>query len=203
MDGTRDESQQGRGQTKAETRARLLEAARDVFVATGYRGATLDAIAGRAGFTKGALYWHFPNKQALFLALVSDSIDANFARIEALLEKHGDDPDVLRTAVGAYVDAIDEGEALPIFGVELEIEARGDDSFRALHRRLIEQHEATIAKFLDHYFRATNVAPPMPLDQLTATLVALFKGFALSRHNRQDMPVGSASAVRLFLGLPT
>ncbi len=197
------ESRPGRGESKAETRTRLLESAREVFLATGYRGATLDAIAAHAGYTKGALYWHFHNKQALFLALVADAIAANFARIEGLLEKHGDDPDMLRAAIGAYVDAIDEGEALPIFGVELEIEARGNASFRALHRDLIEQHEATIAKFLDHYFKATNLSPPMPVDQLTATLVALFKGFALSRHNRGDMPVGSASAVRLFLGLPT
>lgn len=203
MNDTGESNRPGRGQSKAETRARLLEAAREEFLATGYRGATLDAIAARAGFTKGALYWHFPNKQALFLALVADSIAANFARIEALLARHGDDPDALRAAVGDYVDAIDESESLPIFGVELEIEARGDPSFRSQHRNLIDQHEATIAKFLDHYFQATGTRPPMPLDQLTATLIALFKGFALSRHNRSDMPVGSASAVRLLLGLPT
>ena len=83
----------------------------------------------------------------------------------------------------------------------LEIEARGDDSFRTLHRGLIERHEATISKVLDHYFAAMGTKPPMPLPQLTATLVALFKGFALSRHNRSDMPVSSASAVRLLLGL--
>ena len=200
-DGGEDRS--GRHESKTETRSRLLVAAREIFLESGYRGATLDAIAARAGFTKGALYWHFPNKQSLFLALVADSIDANFGRIEAILEKHGDDPEVLRAAVGAYVDAIDEGESLPVFGVELEIEARADDSFRVLHRRMIDEHEAAIAKFLDHYFRATKIRPPMPLDQLTATLMALFKGFALTRHNRRDMPVGAASAVRLFLGLPT
>lgn len=193
----------GRGQSKAETRARLLEAASEEFLATGYRGATLDAIAARAGFTKGALYWHFPNKQALFLALVADSIAANFERLENILDSNRDDPEALRGAVGTYVDAIDEVESLPIFGVELEIEARGDPSFRTLHQGLIEQHEATITKVLDHYFTATGTKPPMPLDQLTATLVALFKGFALSRHNRSDMPVGSSSAVRLLLGLPT
>ena len=191
----------GRGQSKAETRARLLEAARDEFLATGYRGATLDAIAARVGFTKGALYWHFPNKQALFLALVADSITANFERLEGILAAHRHDPEGLRAAVGTYIDAIDEAESLPILGVELEIEARGDASFRTLHRSLIEQHEATISKVLDHYFAATGTKPPMPLHQLTATLVALFKGFALSRHNRSDMPVSSASVVRLLLGL--
>ena len=202
MNDMRQPARQDRGQSKAQTRARLLEAAREEFLATGYRGATLDAIAARAGFTKGALYWHFPNKQTLFLALVGDSIAANFARIEALLAQHRDDPNALQTAVGAYVDSIDEGESLPIFGVELEIEARGDPSFRAEHRNLIEQHEASITRFLDHYFKATGIKPAMPVNHLTATLVALLKGFALSRHNRSDMPVSSAGAVRLLLGLP-
>jgi AcrR family transcriptional regulator len=199
-DGGQD--RHGRGESKAATRARLIEAGREIFVESGYRGATLDAIAARAGFTKGALYWHFPNKQALFLALVADSIAANFARIEAIFDKHGDDPDVLRSAVAAYIDALDEGESLPFLGVELEIEARANESLRAVHREMITKHETAITRFLDHYFRATGMRPPMPLDQLTATLMALFKGFALRRHNRPDMPVGSARAVRLFLGLP-
>lgn len=202
MDEMGETERRDRVQSTAETRARLLDAAREEFLATGYRGATLDAIAARAGFTKGALYWHFPNKQALFLALVADSIAANFARIEDLLARHGDDPAALGDALGAYVDDFDEDQSLPVLGVEMEIESRGDPSFRAQHRDLIEQHESAIASFLDHYFKATGTRPVMPIDQLTATLIALFKGFALSRHNRSDMPVGSSSAVRLLLGLP-
>lgn len=191
-----------RAQSKALTRARLLEAARDVFVTTGYRGATLDSIAARAGFTKGAVYWHFPNKQALFLALVADSITTYFAVIERMLKDHGDDPEALRTALGDYADKIDDRETLPIFGVDLEIEARSDSSFRALHQSLIDKHEAGLARFLDRYFTAVREQPPMPLDQLAATLIALFKGFALSRQNREHMPVTSARTVRLLLGLP-
>lgn len=191
-----------RAQTKALTRAKLLEAARDVFITTGYRGATLDSIAARAGFTKGAVYWHFPNKQALFLALVADSIRVNFALIERMLKEHGDDPVALRSALSAYADTIDERETLPIFGVDLEIEARGDSSFRALHQSLIDQHEAGLAKFLAEYFAAVGEQPAMPLNQLASTLITLFKGFALSRQNRDDMPVTSAKAVRILLGLP-
>lgn len=191
-----------RAQAKALTRAKLLEAAQDVIVTIGYRGATLDSIAARAGFTKGAVYWHFPNKQALFLALVADSIAANFAVIERMFKDHSDDPDVLRAALGAYIDRIDEHETLPVFGVDLEIEARSNPSFRTLHQNMIDKHEAGLAQFLNHYFATVKAQPPMPLDQLSATLIALLKGFALSRQNRDDMPVTSAAAVRILLGLP-
>lgn len=51
-------------------RDRLLAAATAVFAARGFKGATLDDIAARAGVTKGGLYLHFPGKEALFFAVV-------------------------------------------------------------------------------------------------------------------------------------
>jgi AcrR family transcriptional regulator len=52
-----------------ETRARLLNAAEEVFVRDGYEGAQLAEIASAAGRTKGAVYAHFKSKEDLFLAL--------------------------------------------------------------------------------------------------------------------------------------
>ena len=190
-----------RGESQALTRAKLLDAAREVFLTTGYRGATLDSIAARAGFTKGAVYWHFPNKPALFLALVAESIAATAVVLERMLSEHGHDPTAMRAAIGAFADGIDERETLPIFGVELEIESRTDPAFRALHQELIDKHEAALAIFLGRYFEAVGEAPPMPLPELATTLTSLFKGFALTRQNRPDMPVSSARTMRILLGL--
>jgi AcrR family transcriptional regulator len=53
------------------TRSLLLDAAEDVFAEKGFTPATLDDIAGVAGYTKGAIYKHFATKEDLFLA-VSD-----------------------------------------------------------------------------------------------------------------------------------
>jgi AcrR family transcriptional regulator len=52
-----------------ETRARLLNAAEQVFVRDGYDAAQLDEIAARADRSKGAVYTHFKSKEDLFLAL--------------------------------------------------------------------------------------------------------------------------------------
>src|SRR6059036_2144531 len=53
----------------AETKALLLEAGLSVFSEHGIEFATLDDIARTAGFTKGAIYRHFPSKGAFLLAL--------------------------------------------------------------------------------------------------------------------------------------
>jgi AcrR family transcriptional regulator len=56
------------GVTAAETRARLLRAAADVFAQRGYDGARVAEIAALAGVSNGALYAHFPSKAELLVA---------------------------------------------------------------------------------------------------------------------------------------
>src|SRR5579863_10330902 len=51
----------------------LIDAAMDLFASYGYRGTSLARIARAAGVTKGALYWHFYDKEDFFLA-VSDRV---------------------------------------------------------------------------------------------------------------------------------
>lgn len=58
-------------QTKSLTRQRrILDAALDVFSRRGYKDTAVDEIALAAETSKGGVYFHFPNKQAIFLALV-------------------------------------------------------------------------------------------------------------------------------------
>src|SRR5258708_18369033 len=56
--------------TRVGTRGRILEAALEVFARKGYHGAS--DIVRASGTSKGAVYHHFPNKEAVFLALVDD-----------------------------------------------------------------------------------------------------------------------------------
>nr|WP_052477647.1 TetR/AcrR family transcriptional regulator [Kibdelosporangium sp. MJ126-NF4]CEL13086.1 Transcriptional regulator, TetR family [Kibdelosporangium sp. MJ126-NF4]CTQ98773.1 Transcriptional regulator, TetR family [Kibdelosporangium sp. MJ126-NF4] len=63
------------GSTAAKTRQRVLEAALDLFAHDGYAGTSLRDIAERLEITKAALYYHFPSKDQLLLALVTPFID--------------------------------------------------------------------------------------------------------------------------------
>ena len=58
------------------TRERILKAGFDCFYNNGYEQTSLAAIAQAAGVTRGAIYWHFEDKKALFRAVV----DYNLAR---------------------------------------------------------------------------------------------------------------------------
>ena len=62
------------------TRAALLTAARDLFAADGYAATSTEAILAATGVTRGALYHHFADKQALFAA-VCESLHAQAERV--------------------------------------------------------------------------------------------------------------------------
>jgi len=69
-----------REQSKANTRERLLDAARRVFASSGFHGASVEEIASAAGFSTGALY-SFDGKEDLFLALMEREIEEHAREI--------------------------------------------------------------------------------------------------------------------------
>jgi TetR/AcrR family fatty acid metabolism transcriptional regulator len=75
---------------KYATRDRILQAALQVFAEKGYHRAAVDDVVRLSGTSKGAVYHHFPNKEALFLALV-DELSARLASAltSAIDSSHG------------------------------------------------------------------------------------------------------------------
>ena len=71
--GSRHEAASARGE---RSREELTKIAIDCFAKYGYRGTSVDRIARAAGVTKGALYYHFRDKEALLAAAVADRIGA-------------------------------------------------------------------------------------------------------------------------------
>lgn len=72
------------------TRTALLDAAEHVFLQRGVSRTSLADIAQAAGVTRGALYWHFKDKAALFNAMLDRVALPLSAELEALLAREGD-----------------------------------------------------------------------------------------------------------------
>src|SRR5579862_6763029 len=60
-------------------REAIIEAARSVFAEKGFFGATTRELAGEAGVSEALLFKHFPNKQALYAAMLDDCLRSEFA----------------------------------------------------------------------------------------------------------------------------
>lgn len=68
-----------------KTREAIIDAAIDLFAGKGVSSTTLANIASKAGVTRGAVYWHFSNKDALIDAL-RDMVLEPFKKLEAMLD---------------------------------------------------------------------------------------------------------------------
>ena len=68
------------------TRGRILDAALNIFSRKGYYDTRLDEIVDESSTSKGAIYFHFPNKERLFLALVDQFADLLERRVIEAIE---------------------------------------------------------------------------------------------------------------------
>ncbi len=96
-------SPQGRRRlSRDERRSQLLDAAREVFVASGYHAASMDTIAQQAGISKPVLYQHFPGKLDLYLALLDAGSEALEVAVRAALASTDDNQARVNATIGAY-----------------------------------------------------------------------------------------------------
>lgn len=92
-----------------QTRKAILEAAFKVFVANGFARSTLEDVARKAGVTRGAVYWHFRDKAALFVAL-SEQISAEAGMGGSGLDQRADTLAELGLAVWQYTEVFEKNE---------------------------------------------------------------------------------------------
>ena len=80
-----------RPRRREQTRARLLEAAHEVFGEVGMDAASVETICERAGFTRGAFYSNFESKDELFLALISQLAEEKLQDVAERVQALGPD----------------------------------------------------------------------------------------------------------------
>ena len=144
-----------------ERRRRILDAGIAVFARKGYRDAVVDEIAAEAATSKGGVYFHFPNKQAIFLALLERMGGLLIRKVEEAMQGV-DDPvargdaallTVLRTFAGHRALA-------RLFLVEALGAGR---EFNAALQELHARCAALITRHLDDAV-ARGVIPPLDTD---------------------------------------
>lgn len=83
-------------------RSLILEAAREVFEAEGLEGASLRAIAARAGYTPAALYFHFDSKEAIYAQVLQGSLAQLGQAVHGAVQKARSPETRLRAAANAF-----------------------------------------------------------------------------------------------------
>jgi AcrR family transcriptional regulator len=87
-----------------QTRERILDAALDVFSSKGYHDSKMDEIVTQSGTSKGAIYFHFPNKERLFLALIDQFVNLLERRVTEAIQTKAEGMDRVRVALETVLE---------------------------------------------------------------------------------------------------
>jgi AcrR family transcriptional regulator len=130
------------------TTAALVDAARDLFARDGYDATSLDAVAARAGVTKGAVYHHFDGKRQLFEAVFSREVERLGTPLAAAYTRTKDPGDAFQAGCRAFLDECLDPGLQRIVLVDASA-AIGWEGIRRLEAPLLELMELAIARAAD------------------------------------------------------
>lgn len=172
---TREESQ-------ARTRERLLEAARLVFGTHGYHGASVDAIATEAGYSKGAVYSNFESKEDLLLELDRLYMREQISKIDVLLTELAASrasPKMVEKAIVHWIDGLMADQALFVLSTELHLHAQRHPAFAAKCAAMKSEHRTALAALIGRMFEGMGKERPDNADDIAAVMIGLSMGLAV------------------------
>jgi AcrR family transcriptional regulator len=132
-----------RSPTQARSRRRydaILDAAGLVFSEVGYEGATMEAIAQRAGTSIGSLYQFFPNKRALFGALGESCVERSRIRYREIL---GPDPlsrpwnELLDASIDGFAELMENDAAFRALWMNMHLHGEYAEADAILEREFV------------------------------------------------------------------
>lgn len=178
MEATTPTTRLTREQSRANTRERLLNAARTVFARSGYHGASVEQVASEAGFSTGALYSNFDGKEDLFLALMEREIDAHASEIAAAVKAR---PSVAERATGGarqWMTMIEREPELLLLFVEFWAYGVRDPGVRPKVAARFAQMRELLTHLIADGMREFDLQLALPAEHLALAIDALADGIA-------------------------
>jgi AcrR family transcriptional regulator len=165
-----------------DAREALLEAALQVFAARGYRDSSVDDIAERAGYSKGAVYWHFSSKDDLFFALLEERIDRPWRETIDLLGSAAPERDMAPEASRRFGEILRGQRELLLINNEYWSQAVRDPKLGARYARRQEKLRTALAKAIAARLEQLG-APPAgdAAEELATAFMSLAAGLAQER----------------------
>ena len=169
------------------TRELLLQAAFQEIYRSGFRSADLDAILAAAGVTKGALYYHFDNKEALGYAVV-DEVIANSVQqkwVQPLRNAQNPIDVLVRIVQSESLRREDVRRGCPLLNLSQEMSGL-DEGFRRRTAKLFGDWHDAIADALLEGQKRGIVRSEINAYETATFLIAAYEGYVVLAKNSQD-----------------
>ncbi|WP_172636407.1 TetR/AcrR family transcriptional regulator [Aeromicrobium massiliense] len=173
---------------RSQTRARLVEAAEELFVARGMHGTSIEQVCERAGFTRGAFYSNFASLDELLVAVHDRRAGLAIETVREAVGTMtaGDRAPSPADVIAVVLERLPVDRAWHVLGAELSLAALRDpalaDVQRAERAELVDALVPTVTRALE----AAGLVAPDGVDELTRDLVAAYVGTADDRLLHHD-----------------
>ena len=136
-------------QTKQDLRKdQILNAALTVLVQNGYEGSRMDDVVSKSQLSKGAIYWYYKSKKAMYLDLVNFWVIRYSATINHLVENDQSAPDQLKSLFNYFIDQYESDPDPFIALTEFWSMAQKDDDFRLKLQKVYSQFLEVLEKIV-------------------------------------------------------
>ena len=163
-----------------QAREELLSAALRVFARRGYREAGVEEIAAEAGYSKGAVYWHFSGKAELLEALLEERVDAPTREKMALLASAPPEQDMSVEASRTFARQLGEQRDALVLEREYWSLAIRDPDLRARYAERQRELRAELAAAMQA--RAEHLGTPdltMPAEDVARIVMSIIGGLGV------------------------
>jgi TetR/AcrR family transcriptional regulator, mexJK operon transcriptional repressor len=188
-----------------ERRAVILAAAEAVFSEQGYHGASIRAIARRAGVSSGLLYWFFPNKAKLFAAVLLAQVEAQ-GGFEPPAEALDVPPEVLLPRIARrQVALLGGGEMARLMRLVLRDSDREPELVAEIAQTIVQRILAPVGAYLGRQIALGRLRPGDPDHMaqifLGPTISLILRRYVLQEPASQtwDLQEFADTAALLFL----
>ena len=164
-----------KGNKRTRTRAKLLEAARELIREKGYARTTLHEVAERAGMTSGAIYGNFKNRDELFTSLA----EAYWAPIRPKVKAGATFAEVMQALAAATLAALPDRQKAAVGRLTGMAYTLTQDELRARVLDITSQSYAAGAAWLRSSIDEREL--PMPPEHLVCVIHALTEGLVFQR----------------------
>jgi TetR/AcrR family transcriptional regulator, transcriptional repressor for nem operon len=169
------------------TRRLLLQAAFEEMHRSGFRSADLDAILAAAGVTKGALYYHFDNKEALGYAVVDEVIASKVHQkwVQPLQNAKNPIGVLIRILQSESLKREDVQRGCYLLNLSQEMSGL-DEGFRRRTSIIYRDWHDAMAEALREGQKRRVVRSDVNANETATFLLAAWEGYAVLAKNSQD-----------------
>jgi AcrR family transcriptional regulator len=186
-----------REESQAATRKLLIDAARTEIVKKGFALASVRDIADAAGFSQGAFYSNFPDKEAILLELVQRHQSEERAKIEAALSHADGDPGKAMAGIEKWAATINSDAGFAVLAIELQLQALRSASFARSYNDLSGKHRRALGVLVTKLFALLGRKVPADPIEIATGFLALGRGMALL--SKDDQASRRGRIIMIFL----